>query len=406
VIEVAEAVRRLLDEAAPLEPVELPLDECSGRVLARTVFADRDFPSTDRSAMDGYAVRTADLPGPGVVLALVGELPAGRPAEGIEVGRGQAVRVFTGSVVPNGADAVVMKELAEEGPEPGTVRIRSIPAPGENIRRRAEELGKGQPVLEAGRPIGPAQIGALAAVGSERVVVFRPPRVFLLSTGDEVVPVSSEPAPHQVRNSNAHALAALLRELALEPILLGIAPDEQHSLEEKIRAGLSGDLLVVTGGMSVGETDLVASALAAQGMRLLFHKVNMRPGKPILAGRCGGSLVLGLPGNPVSAFVGFVLFGVPVLRRMLGYRQVENLALSATLAERLPRRPGRPGYALVHAFVEEGSLLVRPVRTAGSGDVLSLARANALVPTEPSPHALPEGSEVRAILWRDFHLFS
>lgn len=403
-IEVADALRLLLDEVAPLGPVEVPLENALGRVLAETVVADRDFPAADRSAMDGYAVRAADLPEPGGVLRVAGELRAGRPAGSLQLEAGHAVRVFTGSVIPPGADAVVMQELAEEGPERGTVRFRAAPLPGENIRRRGEELRRGEAVLERGTAVAAAQVGALAAVGRLRVRVVRPPVVSVLSTGDEIVPVSAVPDTHQVRNSNAHALAAQLRELSVEAVQLGIAPDDPAALDEALGRGLSADMLVLTGGVSVGEFDLVADSLRARGMRVLFHNVNMRPGKPILAGRREGCVVLGLPGNPVSAFVGFALFGAPAVRRMLGHARWENLQLRATLADKLTRRPGRPAFALVRVEVEDGRLVAHPVRTAGSGDVLSLARANALVPTEPSAHALPSGEEVRAILWKDFHL--
>ncbi len=403
-IEVVEAKRLLLEDLGPLEPVLVPLALALGRVLAETVVADRDFPPTDRSAMDGFAVRAADLPEPGGVLRLVGEVRAGRPAGELRVGEREAVRVLTGSVVPPGADAVVMQELAEESSDPRVVRIREKPDPAENIRRQGEELRRGEPVLEAGEVIGAAQVAALAAVGRAAVRVVRAPIVHVLSTGDEVVPLETEPAPHQVRNSNAWALLAQLAELGVEGVPLGIAPDEPDALEDLVARGLEGDLLLLTGGVSVGDYDLVADTLRRLGLRLLFHKVNMRPGKPILAGRAGRSLVLALPGNPVSAFVGFALFGAVAVRRMLGHRRFENLELNAVLAESLRRRPGRPGYALARAELQDGRVVVRPVQTTGSGDVLSLARANALVPTEPSPHALPAGEQVRAILWRDFHL--
>jgi molybdopterin molybdotransferase len=403
-IDVDEARRRLMDEATQLETIEVSLAEALGRVLAEEVVTDRDLPPTDRSAMDGFAVRTSDLPEPDRTLRVVGEVRAGQPADAVQVGAGEAARVFTGACIPTGADAVVMVELTVEDRSNGTVRVRERPDPGQHIRRRGEEVARGERILEIGQPVRPAEVAALATVGRTRVQVVRSPKVAVLSTGDEIVEPEAFPAPHEIRNSNAPMLLALLRELGIEGRYLGIAPDRPEALERVLAEGLEADLLLLTGGVSVGEYDLAVPALERAGMRLLFHKVAMRPGKPALAGRREKCLVVGLPGNPVSAFTGFQVLVVPALRRMMGHATFEALELRAVLGERLRRFPGRTTFHLAELQPREGRFYARPARTMGSGDVVSLSRSNAFVVTEGSSRALEAGTEVTVLPWHGFEL--
>lgn len=403
-IEVEEARRLLLAEAPPLGPVEVELGQALGHVLAEEIRADQDLPPADRSTMDGFAVRVADVSSRGNVLEVHGEVRAGEPVGDAKLNRGEAVRIFTGAIVPSGADAVVMVELTREGPASGTVEILEQPTYGQNIRRRGEDVRQGDPILEQGAPIHAAEIAALATVGKTRVRVIRPPVVHVLSTGDEVVEPDTTPLAHQVRNSNARALLAQLGEMGLAGRYLGIAPDVREPLDRAIAEGLSADVLLITGGVSAGEYDLVGEALTRSGMRLLFHKVAVRPGKPILAGRRGECLVVGLPGNPVSTFTGFAVFVAPVLRRMMGFLRLVDPEVRAVLAERLPRRPGRTTYHLARVEVESGRFVAHPVKTMGSADVISLVRANAFIVTAGAADALEAGVEVSAILWKDAHL--
>lgn len=396
---VDEARRILLDAIAPLEPVDVGLAEAVGRTLAQTVVADRDSPPTDRSAMDGFAVRTDDLPRAEMTLAIRGEIRAGQAAAGIALDPGGAIRIFTGAVVPPGADAVVMVELTAEDAAAGTVRIDERPDPGQNIRKQGEDRRAGETVVPGGTVLRPAEIAALAAVGRARVSVHRPPRVAVISTGDEVVAVDASPEPHQVRNSNAHALAAHLAVLGLSPRYLGIAGDSAPLLDSMIREGLKQDVLILTGGVSVGAYDLVGAALARGGCEVLFHQVAMRPGKPILVARCGATLVLGLPGNPVSAFTGFHVFAAPALRRLMGDPAPVRPAIRATLLGALTRRPGRRTYALGRLEWRDGVPHVTPVSATSSGDVLALPRANAFIVAEGDAHALPAGSEADVEPW-------
>jgi len=404
VIEVAEAKRLLMDEARVLEPIEVGLDEALGRVLARDVFADRDLPAGDVSTMDGFAVRARDVLAPGAVLRIAGEMRAGQAPGAGGLGEGEAIRILTGALVPRGADAVVMVELSRENLAAGAVEIREKPDPGQNIRRQGEDARRGERILEPGCVVHAAEIAALAAVGRARVPVFRPPAVHIVSTGDEVVEIERSPEPHQVRNSNAHALLAQLRELGIEGTDLGIAPDEPAALERTLGRGLTGDVLLVTGGVSMGTHDLVGATLGRLGMSVLFHKVAVRPGKPILAGRSGNCLAVGLPGNPVSTFTAFAVFVAPVLRKMMGHRRAEAVEVRAVLGDRLRRRPGRTTYHLARLEVVDGRFVAHPVRNMGSGDAISLVRANAYVVTPGAADALEAGAEVAAIPWREFHL--
>jgi len=393
-LDVQQAVIRLLDAVHPLDPITVDLSAAVGLTLAERVVADRDFPPTDRSAMDGFAVRAVDCAEGGRVLLLAGEVRAGQDAGGMVVGVGEAVRIFTGGVVPRGADAVVMVEVTEEDRDSGTVLVKERTEAGQHVRRRGEDIRAGEGVIEPGTRVRPAEIAALAAIGRTRVAVVRAPRVAVISTGDEVVEAEAVPAPHQVRNSNARMLIAQLQSTRVDARDLGIAGDEPAALDAMVAGGLTADVLILTGGVSVGAYDLVGAALLRAGCGVLFHNVAMRPGKPILAAKRGGCLVLGLPGNPVSAFTGFQVFVRPALRKLLGDPQPVATPLCATLLAPLHRKPGRLTYHLAALNWREGKPFVAPVASASSGDVLSLVRANAFIVAPGDPQPIPAGAEV------------
>jgi len=390
-ISVPEAIARLLAAVEPLPAVAVPWDRARGRTLVDDVRADRDAPSADRSAMDGYAVRSEDLRVPGATLR------AGEGGEGTHVTRGTCVRITTGAVVPQGADAVVMVERAVEEPGTSTVRFDATAAVGANVRRRGEDVRAGDVVVAAGSTLRAAEIAALAAVGGTSARVVSAPRIAVLSTGDEVVEIDRRPAPWQVRNSNAAMLLALLEERGLAGSYLGIAGDERGTLDALLDEGLRHDVLVVTGGVSVGKYDLVGDALARRGATILFHKVAMRPGKPILAARCGTTLVLGLPGNPVSAFTAFHVFVAPALRKLSGEVPPVPPSLRVKLAAKVARRPGRRTYAL--GRLDPSRIEVAPVAVASSGDLFALARANAFIVVEEGDLPLDPGQEVEVLAW-------
>lgn len=402
-IEIAEA-QRILAEATPaLDVVETVIDAALGHVLAETLHADRDFPPTDRSMMDGFAVRTADLTSDGQRLRITGEVRAGETDEPPRIAAGETLRIFTGAVVPEGADAVVMVEVTEEDEAGGTVTIRQQPKAGQHIAVKGENLRRGQAILEPGSLIRAAEIAALTSIGSVRPRVYRRPVVHVLSTGDEIVECDQTPLPHQVRNSNGHTLLAQLAEIGLKGRYLGIAPDTREGLTQRIAEGLTGDLLLITGGVSVGKYDLVSDVLESAGLETLFHGVSVKPGKPLLAGRHGACLVMGLPGNPVSTFTGFAVFVLPVIRKMMGLRDWQHPALRATVEVPFEARPGRPTYHLARITGSASGLSARRIASSGSGDTLSISRANGFMLTPGEGGSISAGSELAVMMWKDFH---
>lgn len=398
-IDVTEAKRILANACDPLEVVNVRLQDALYSVLAEEVRSDRDFPPTDRSAMDGFAVNSADLPEAGGSLTVAGEIRAGEAPGSLRLKSGEALKIFTGAIVPEGADAVVMVEDTDEDREGGTVQIRCAVRSGQHVRPRASDLVSGQTVLEPGTPIRAAELAALTSVGCDRPRVYRKPLVSVLSTGDEIVEPEVEPLPHQVRNSNGHTLLAQLREMGVPGAYAGIASDDAETLRSRLAEGLKADVLLVTGGVSVGEYDLVGAALERAGMRLLFHKVAMKPGKPILVGRAGSCLVFGLPGNPVSTFTGFQIFVAPALRRLMGQRNPDPVEFPAVLTGSLRTRPGRRTYHLAHIEFSAAGPRATPVKSTGSGDVLALSRANGFVITEKEQGGADAGASVPAMLW-------
>lgn len=400
-IAVDEAIRILTDAAAPREPVEVPLARAHGLALAEDVAADRDFPPTDRSAMDGYALRAADAAVAGASLRVVGEVPAGSSGAGVSVGPGQAARVFTGAVLPAGADAVVMVERTSASVDGAVVRIEVAVETGAHVRRGGSERGRGERVLEAGTPIHAPEVAALASVGRSRVRVCRPPLVHVLSTGDELVEPDETPAAHQIRESNGRMLVALLGEVGVRARTLGRAGDRAEELGRALDLGLGADLLLVTGGVSVGTYDLVAETLRQAGAETLFHGVAMKPGQPVLAARRGATVVVGLPGNPVSAHVVFGVLVAPALRRMLGYRHFRAPEIDAVLVAPVVQRPGRETFHLARIEARAGRLEAAPIATTGSGDVLALARASGLLRVPAATSRIDAGATVRVLLWRD-----
>lgn len=364
---VADAQARLLDSAAPLPAETVPLARAHGRVTAAPVSARLTQPPADVSAMDGWACRFADLPGP---LAIAGEAAAGRPFAG-QLRPGHAVRIFTGALVPEGADTVaVQEEMVTEG---GVVRLAGPGprGPGANIRSAGQDCRAGDTLVGEGIRLAPARLGLLAAGGHAEVRVHRRPRVALVATGDELVPPGVAPGPGQIVSSNPVMLAAELATAGAEVDDRGLVPDRADALEATLRAAAgSADLVVTIGGASVGDHDLVAPVLRAAGGTVDFWKIALRPGKPLLAGRLGGTRLLGLPGNPVSAFVCTLLFLLPLVRRLQGEARclpAEEPALAACdLAANGPRRhylrarlrPGAGGLPLVEPFARQDSALL------------------------------------------------
>jgi molybdopterin molybdotransferase len=380
---VAEALARVLEGAAPLPPESAALNDAHGRVLAADVVSLRTQPPADLSAMDGYAVRAADVAKVPVTLEIVGEVAAGHPFEG-QVNKGQAARIFTGGVVPPGADTIVIQENTKRE---GASVIVSSPAPsGKHIRRAGLDFAHGQALLPRGRRLTERDLMLAAAMSHPTVAVHRRPRVAVLGTGDELKPPGSKLAPGEIIYSNGFALLAMARAEGAEVIDLGVVADRLEDTVAAIRQARAqnADILLTSGGASVGDYDLVQKALTAEGLVLSFWKVAMRPGRPLMHGRLGEMHVLGVPGNPVSAFVCSLLYLIPLIRRLSGRRDIKLEIESAMLGVDLPANDERADYLRsALARTPDGILLASPFPTQDSSMIAALAKADCLVIREP-----------------------
>jgi molybdopterin molybdotransferase len=400
-ITVEEALTTILARFKPLPAERVPLREAWGRVLAADVVAREAIPPFDNSAMDGYAVRLADCVGATEAhpkaLRVLGEAPAGRTS-GLVVTPGTAVRIMTGAPIPEGADAVVMREETREAPE--RVEILVEPEPAEHIRRQGEDVARGSTVFEAGELLNPAALGVLASIGVAEVEVVRRPRVALLATGDELVPIEAELAAGQIHDSTGPALEALLTRLGAVPVPLGVARDDRAELVAKVQEATQYDLLLTTGGVSVGDHDLVKAVLGELG-EMAFWKVNMQPGKPLAFGAVGQTPVLGLPGNPVSSLVAFELFVRPAVRRLQGHARVQRPRVAVTLTHALEKRMERRQFVRAWVHVEEGRYVACSTGPQGSHVLTSVARGNALLDLPAGAHRFEAGAQVPALLFEE-----
>ncbi len=393
-ISVAEA-RDLVLTATPRLGLEtLATGEALGRVLGEDVVSGRTLPPHDVSAMDGYAVRAAELAaassGRPVALRVGFEVAAGGAAlRGLAPG--EAARIFTGAPVPPDADTVVRQEDTRREGE--RVWVEVAPRPGENVRSAGEDLRAGECVLAAGRVLGPAELGLLASIGRTIVSVRQRPRAALLSGGDELVEPDGDVAGGRIVSSNSYSLAALCLRAGTEPRYLGIARDTPESLEEKLRAGRRDDVLISSGGVSVGDRDYVRPVLERLGAELVFWGVEMRPGHPLVFARFpgGGPLVFGLPGNPVSAMVTFELFVRPALRKLAGHHALFRPTLRARLGETLRKAPGRAHFVRVRLERCDGVTIARSTGSQSSGVLRSMSLAQGLLVFPAEARELREG---------------
>jgi molybdopterin molybdotransferase len=393
-LSVAEALARVTHDLAPLETERVALDKADGRVLGEDVAALLTQPPFDASAMDGYAVRAIDVAAIPVTLKLAGQSLAGAGFRG-RVGRGEAVRIFTGAPVPEGADLIVIQENAEEGP--GSVTLRDASG-GPHIRPRGQDFAEGEVLLRAGTRLGPRELMLAAAMNYVELPVRRKPKVAILATGNEVVSPGSELAADQIVSSVPYGIAALVAGHGGEAMPLGIARDDAESILALARAGSGADILLTIGGASVGEYDLVVSALKSEGLELDFWKIAMRPGKPLVFGRLGKQRVLGLPGNPVSALVCAQIFLVPMLAKLLGAAEERRPLPEAVLGEAIPAIGPREHYVRARSeWREDGVRVVTPLPSQDSSLVAALARADCLIVRAPDGAALPQGASVRIV---------
>jgi molybdopterin molybdotransferase len=399
-ISVEEALIRMLKTISPLPTMKVPLAESYGLVLAEDIVAHEDMPPFANSAMDGFALKSQDSfqhdqhpPR----LRMIGEVAAGYVTQQI-VEPGTAMRIMTGAAVPEGADAVIQVELTKQADEHGTlVDIMAEVAPGNNIRPAGEDIRSGQTVLTRGTEIGPWEIGILAMVGCAQVPVIRQARVAILGTGDEIVDVDQELQPGQIRNSNSYLLEAAVRRAGAEPIRLGVARDTIESLREKFAQAVNSDLIITSGGVSVGNFDLVKNILAEQG-EIEFWRVNMRPGKPVAFGQIDGIPMIGLPGNPVSTAVTFELFAQPVIRKMQGHQRLVKPQVEVIVKDGVEGRASRRHYVRAHVEWSQGRFIAHTTGNQGSHIMTSLRNANALLIIPGNSAAIPPGGTTKAMM--------
>ncbi|NMG38512.1 molybdopterin molybdenumtransferase MoeA [Chelativorans sp. ZYF759] len=396
---VDEALSRILAGAHPRAPETVPLAEAGGRILAEDVIALRDQPPFDASAMDGYAVRASDIASPPASLRVTGEAAAGRRFGG-EVGPGEAVRIFTGAPVPPGADTILIQENARRI-DATTIEALDATAAGRHIRRAGLDFATGRRVLEAGRELDAAALSLAASANRPALSVHGVPTIAILATGDELVAPGTPPGPDQIVSSNNVGVAEIVRRAGGRALDLGIARDR----EAEIGASIAGarrqgaDVIVTIGGASVGDHDLVHKALSGQGMELDFWKIAMRPGKPLMFGRLGETLAIGLPGNPVSALVCAHLFLAPLVARLSGrphHHDVRTMRLGADMAANAERQD----YVRAIAGTTDGEMVATPLDLQDSSMLSALAAANALIVRPPNEPAAQKGAPCQVVMLR------
>jgi molybdopterin molybdotransferase len=392
-IPLDEALSAVRARCLPLEPEQVPLAQATNRVLARAIAAQRDQPAGDVSMMDGYALRGADAGGE---LRVRGEIAAGDAPWTSELGQGEAARIFTGAPMPPGADCVVMQEYATRSGE--TLRIQQAPKPGQHIRRRGEELRAGVVALPAGTVLRAAELSLAAACGATHVLLHRQPRVAILCTGSELVPLGEEPGPGKLIETNGIALAALCSEAGATVSRLGIAQDAIDVIAGRLR-DVDADVLISTGGASVGDHDHARQAFDLLGGELIFHTVAIRPGKPVLFGTASrGRLYFGLPGNPAAAQLGFELFVRLALRLLAGDPHPARAQARAKLRGQIARVPRLTYFPRGRVRIEGAQLVFAPGTQQSSMQIGSWAGANAVAVVPPGEGRLDDGTELDVLL--------
>ena len=399
-LSVEEALERILANIKALDSTHVPLSASLGLVLAQDIVAQENIPPFNNSAMDGFALLSKDSRPDGVQhprLRVTGGVAAGYVAD-TAVEEGTAMRIMTGAPVPVGADAVIQVELTRsDGPESTWVEILQEVTPGNNIRPLGEDIQQGQIVLTRGMEIGVWEIGILATLGWTTVPVIRRPRVAILGTGDEVVDVGEALQPGKIRNSNSYLLEAAVQQAGAEAQRLGIARDTVESLRAKFSEAMSYDLILTSGGVSVGDFDLVKKIMQEQG-DIDFWRINMRPGKPVAFGYIGAAPLLGLPGNPVSTAVTFALFGRPLIRKMLGHTRLVKPQVDVIVEDGVSDRAMRRHYVRAHVTWQDGRFIARTTGNQGSHVMTSLLNANAFVIVPEGGIEIHPGDSAKAIM--------
>jgi len=396
-IQVKEAQRLILENTRVLDSIEIPLAEAEGLVLSEDIVSTVNLPYFTNSAMDGYAVKSRDTKGASesspILLKVTGLVRAGDYPE-LVLGDGEAVKIMTGASLPRGADSVVMVEYTEGGE--GVVNVKRGVGEGENVRYEGEEIKKGEIALQSGTLLNPASIGFIAEFGIKKVRVYRKPRVAMVVTGEEVVGLDEDLEPGKIRDTNSVTLQSALSREKAEPLFIGRARDEISDIREKLEKGLSlSDVIIVTGGVSVGDYDYVKDVLEGLGVQPVFWRVAQRPGGPLFFGKKGDKLVFGLPGNPASALVCFYEYVRPALQRRIGKKEVFLMEVEAVLLEEMKKKPdGKTHFIRGHLEKRGDSFYAKPTGTQGSHILKSFALSNCLIVFSGDSTHLPPGSKV------------
>ena len=388
---VADALAAILEGSQPLPEEMAALEAAHHRVLARDLTAKRTQPPQAMSAMDGYAVRASDAATVRTKLKVIGEVAAGRPFDRA-LRAGEAARIFTGGVIPDGADAVIIQE--DTIADGNSITITEAAAPGRHVRPAGVDFREGDVLLSAGTRLSDRDLSLAASMNYPELPVRRRPKLALLATGDELVMPGSAPGPGQIVYSNGYALRALARAEGADTIDLGVAADTMEATTSGIRRAreLGADILVTTGGASVGDHDLVKTALEAEGVRIAFWKIAMRPGKPMLHGRLGAMRVVGVPGNPVSSYVCTMLFVVPLIRALSGRKTIHHVREAALLGRDIAANDLREDYLRARLEERDGALIATPVTKQDSSLLANLAAAQALLIRAPFAPAAEAGA--------------
>jgi len=405
-INIDEARGIILNHTEIMDLEKVDLLSSLGRAAGEDIAASFSLPPWDNSAMDGYAVRFDNIqpatPDQPVELKVIEDLPAGYISKN-RLSPFETIRIMTGAPIPEGADTVVMKEDTSSSGD--TVKILVPPHKGENIRLAGENIKKGGQVLRKRILIRPPHIGMLASLGISYLFVYQRPRVAILSTGDEIREIDSARNPSKIINSNTYSISALVKEAGAIPIILGIARDDKKDLIAKIQKGLSADVIITTGGVSVGEYDYVKDALEATGAKIEFWKVAMRPGKPITFGTIKDKLIFGLPGNPVSCMISFEQFVRPALLKKMGHKHLYRPCLWATAKEDFQAKKNLTYFLRVRVFCQDGELFATTTGNQGSGILRSMVQANGLMIVPPDKKKVKAGEKMMVqILDRSFEL--
>ncbi len=391
-----QALKKILENVSVFEE-EVAIENSSGMVSAEDIYSEISMPPFNKSAMDGYALIAENTKSAPVKLKCIGLIQAGEIFKR-KVLAGECAKIMTGAALPKGADSVVMVEDAESSSEVITIKVSA--SKGQNICFKGEDIKKGSKVLEKNRVISSSCIALLAAIGRRFVKVIKRPEAAILNTGGELTPPGGKLSRGRIYNSNGPQLSALLKSDGISPRYLGIVKDEREELTRAVRRGLKSDIFLISGGVSMGDYDLVPGILARAGVRKIFHKVGIKPGKPLFFGRKAKTLVFGIPGNPVSNFLAYQLFIRPAVCKISGHASHRPKFEKGILTSPFRQKPGRTHFVLAAAEKKSGGWHVNPVVCHGSADVLALSKSDGFMVVDKNISRLRAGSKVKILLWK------